>query len=114
MSYNLNQFTLTGIVGSEPKNVANAGQTKRVVFKLFSNRGEKSNEFFLTAWDKTAEFCESYIRKGDYISVIGYMESFQKDDTSPITYNFNVNTIDPSPYKKNNNKENQEEETTKK
>lgn len=60
------------------------------VTRLYSKDKEKVTDFFtVVAWDKTAEFCGNYFKKGSRIALEGRLQpnSYEKDGVK-------VNTID--------------------
>lgn len=101
MTRNIANFTISGIVSSEPQNKAVAGQKSRVSLGVFVNNDEKPSHYFITFWGHTAEFIEQYIKKGDFVVIQGRLESYKKDETSFEITQLIGERIDPSPYSKN-------------
>ena len=78
MSRSLNKVLLIGNVGSEPEIRTTGGGTKLAKFSLATNRTwndrsgqkqEKTEWHRITAWDKTADIIEQYVKKGDRIYI---------------------------------------------
>lgn len=62
-----------------------------------SNDGQGITDFFnLTAWNKTAEFCERYLQKGRKVLVEGRIENnnYEKDGVKHYSTNITVDNIE--------------------
>lgn len=52
------------------------------VNRRFAKHGEERQADFINivAWDKTAEFCSKYFKKGQQVAIIGRLQTRQYDD----------------------------------
>lgn len=72
----LNNVELIGRVGKDPEmRYTNSGKAV-CGFSLATNEmgKEKTTWHNLTAWEKTAELCEKYVKKGDLLYIQGRIE----------------------------------------
>ncbi|UOE63490.1 single-stranded DNA-binding protein [Mycoplasmopsis bovis] len=91
----LNKISLNGQVASEQYYIKDFENTKGKVskllkFKLLNINDKKHNYFDIVTWDKTAELVESGIKKGDYITVSGYLESNAYLKNNEKVYTLNI------------------------
>lgn len=89
MARSLNKVMLIGNVGSDPEIRTVGSGTKVAKFSLATNRQwtdrsgqkqEKTEWHRITAWDRTAELIEQYVKKGDRLYVEGSLEYSQTED----------------------------------
>ena len=67
--------------GNEPKTVAKFGLA---VERDYAVQGEKVTDFFeIEAWQKTAEFVEKYLKKGQLVALVGALR--RSEWTKPET-----------------------------
>jgi len=94
MARSLNKVMLIGNVGSDPEIRTVASGTKVAKFSLATSRQwndrsgqkqEKTEWHRITAWDRTAELIEQYVKKGDRLYIEGSLEYSQTegDDGKP-------------------------------
>jgi single-strand DNA-binding protein len=80
MSYDVNVFTATGRLSSDPDLRYLPDGTPTVKFGLAVGGGKKSNgddivSFFnVTAWRKLAESVANYIKKGAFVTLTGHLQ----------------------------------------
>jgi len=80
----LNQITVYGnLVNNPDGRRTNSGQAV-ATFRIAINRKSKGQDFAVfidvTAWNKTAEFCRDYLRKGSPVVVVGRLDMDTWDD----------------------------------
>lgn len=96
MGLSINKTTLLGNVGNEPEVRTTASGTKVARLSLATSRTftdrngqkqEKTEWHRLTAWGRTAEIVEQYVRRGDRLYVEGSIEYSQtEDDDGKLRY----------------------------
>ncbi len=90
MSRSVNKVILIGNVGRDPDVHETQGRKKVAHFSLATNqrirRGpneveERTDWHRITVWNRTAQFVEDYVRKGDRVYVEGRLEydSYERD-----------------------------------
>lgn len=85
----MNKVTLLGRLTADPE--TRYTQTTNIqvtTFTLAVNRrfakpeDEKKADFiYITAWNKTAEFCSKYFRKGQQVAIVGRLEQHEWENT---------------------------------
>lgn len=77
----INQVTLLGRVGKDPEMRYTPNNKAVCKFSIATNELGKENTTWhnITAWEKTAELCEQYVKKGDLLYVHGRIEYSEKD-----------------------------------
>lgn len=77
----INQVTLLGRVGKDPEMRYTPNNKAVCKFSLATNElgKEKTTWHNITAWEKTAELCEQYVKKGDLMYIQGRIEYTEKD-----------------------------------
>lgn len=90
MSRDLNKVQLTGRLGQDPEMTYTTTGNARVTFSLASNRSwkdgngqlqEEAHWTPIVAWDKLAEICAEYLRKGSRIYIEGRLQTRSWEDT---------------------------------
>lgn len=83
----MNKVVLTGRLTKDPElrytgtNIPVASFTL-AVDRRFKKEGEQQADFIpIVAWQKTAEFCNNYFRKGQKVAVVGRIQTRNWDDT---------------------------------
>lgn len=80
----LNQITVYGNLANDPDGRrTNSGQsvcTFRIAINRKSREGEKAVFIDVTAWNKTADFCRDYLKRGAPVVVIGRLDMDSWDD----------------------------------
>ena len=57
------------------------------VNRRFSKEGEQQADFInIIAWNKTAEFCSKYFKKGQQVGIIGRMQTRNYDDNNGVKH----------------------------
>lgn len=88
----MNKIFLIGRLTKAPE-LKEFGQNKVAKFSLAVDRKFKRDntdnvDFFnVTVWNKTAEFCEKYLNKGNKIAIVGRIEIDKWTDTEGNTKN---------------------------
>lgn len=106
----LNQIVLTGRLTKEPELRRTQSGTPVASFSLavdrdFKNQsGEKETDFFnCVAWNKTGEFVNSYLEKGNLATVVGTLQNRAWTDDNGnkrISTEIRVDNVYPSEWKK--------------
>ena len=83
----MNKSILTGRLTKDPELRYTGTNIPVVSFTLavdrrFKKEGEQQADFIpIVAWQKTAEFCNNYFRKGQKVAIIGRIQTRTWDDT---------------------------------
>jgi single-strand DNA-binding protein len=89
MSRDLNKVMLTGRLGADPEMRFTPQGTAVTTFRVASNRPWKSGDgvqhedtewFRIVAWDKLAEICNEYLKKGTRVYIEGRLQTRSWDD----------------------------------
>lgn len=93
MARDLCEARFSGNVGRDP--IVKKGNKTRAEFSFAVKKGndrdgnEVTDWFDIVAWEKNAEFCEKYVKKGDYLilSVTPHSYTFknENDETRKVT-----------------------------
>lgn len=77
----INQVTLLGRVGKDPEIRYTPNNKAVAMFSIATNElGKDATTWHnVKAWEKQAELCEQYIKKGDLLFVQGRIEYSEKD-----------------------------------
>ena len=78
----INQVTLLGRVGKDPEiRFTPQGDKKGAFFSIATNElGKETTTWHnVQAWEKTAELCEQYVKKGDLLYMQGRIKYTEKD-----------------------------------
>lgn len=95
----MNKVILSGNLTRDPELKVTASGKSIARLGLAVNRpfSKDTVDFFnLTAWDKTAEFCNSYLHKGSSVIVEGRLENdnYEKDGVKHYGTNIQVERIE--------------------
>ena len=91
MSKDLNKAMLTGHLGGDPQMRYTDRGSAVTTFSVASNRSWKSTDgqahvdtewFRVVAWDKLAEICNEYLKKGTRVYIEGRLQTRQWQDTN--------------------------------
>ncbi len=104
MSRSVNKVILIGNVGRDPDIHETQGRQKVAHFSLATNqrirRGqndmeERTDWHRITVWNRTAQFVEDYVRKGDRVYVEGRLEydSYERDGVTIPTADVNAREL---------------------
>ena len=89
MARDLNKVMLTGRLGADPEMRFTPQGTAVTTFRVASNRPWKSGDgvqhedtewFRIVAWDKLAEICNEYLKKGTRVYIEGRLQTRSWDD----------------------------------
>ena len=89
MARDLNKVMLTGRLGADPEMRFTPQGTAVTTFRVASNRSWKSGDgvqhddtewFRIVAWDKLAEICNEYLKKGTRVYIEGRLQTRSWDD----------------------------------
>ena len=77
----INQVTLLGRVGKDPEIRYTPSNKAVAMFSIATNELGKDTTTWhnVKAWEKQAELCEKYVKKGDLLYVQGRIEYTEKD-----------------------------------
>lgn len=77
----INQVTLLGRVGKDPEIRYTTSNKAVAMFSIATNELGKDTTTWhnVKAWEKLAELCEQYVKKGDLLYVQGRIEYTEKD-----------------------------------
>ena len=77
----INQVTLVGRVGKDPEIRYTTSNKAVAMFSIATNElgKDKTTWHNVKAWEKQAELCEQYVKKGDLLFVQGRIEYTEKD-----------------------------------
>lgn len=77
----INQVTLVGRVGKGPEIRYTQSEKAVAMFSIATNEfgKDKTTWHNVKAWEKHAELCEQYVKKGDLLFVQGRIEYTEKD-----------------------------------
>ena len=78
----INQVTLLGRVGKDPEiRFTPQGDKKGAFFSIATNELGKDNTTWhnVQAWEKNADLCEKYVKKGDLLYVQGRIKYFENN-----------------------------------
>lgn len=77
----INQVTLLGRVGKDPEIRYTTSNKAVAMFSIATNElGKDATTWHnVKAWEKQAELCEQYVKKGDLLFVQGRIEYSEKD-----------------------------------
>ena len=78
----INQVTLVGRVGKDPEIRYTPSNKAVAMFSIATNELGKDNPTTwhnVKAWEKQAELCEQYVKKGDLLYIQGRIEYTEKD-----------------------------------
>lgn len=77
----INQVTLLGRVGKDPEIRYTTSNKAVAMFSIATNELGKDTTTWhnVKAWEKQAELCEQYVKKGDLLFVQGRIEYTEKD-----------------------------------
>lgn len=77
----INQVTLLGRVGKDPEIRYTTSNKAVAMFSIATNElgNDKTTWHNVQAWEKRAEVCEKYVKKGDLIYIQGRIEYSEKD-----------------------------------
>ena len=127
----MNKIFISGNLTRDPEVRYTSGGKSYAKMGIAVNRYKKKDgtqevDFFnMTAWDKTAEFCGKYLRKGSKVVVEGRLQTSSyegKDGTKKTGYDIIIDSIEsvssksaesggvPSVYKKEESQNNSAEE----
>lgn len=98
----LNKFILEGRLVTDPE-LKEASNCKYADLRVSCKRpyAKKSELFFLTAFDKNAEFICKYFKKDSYIALVGYLNQnvYEKDGKTVSRLQLHVTEADFVGYK---------------
>jgi single stranded DNA-binding protein len=89
MARDLNKVMLTGHLGADPEMRFTPQGSAVTTFRVASNRSWKSGDgvqhddtewFRIVAWDKLAEICNEYLKKGTRVYIEGRLQTRSWDD----------------------------------
>lgn len=89
MARDLNKVMLTGHLGADPEMRFTPQGSPVTTFRVASNRSWKSGDgvqhddtewFRIVAWDKLAEICNEYLKKGTRVYIEGRLQTRSWDD----------------------------------
>lgn len=86
MAQAVNNFTITGNLTKVPE-IKTTQSGKKYAFITIAVNGlnkEKADFISFVAWDKLAENVTKYCSKGDCISVLGFISTYQKDGNTTL------------------------------
>ena len=116
----MNKVILLGRLTKDPE--VRYTQTNNIIVASFSlavNRrfvkeGEERQADFINivAWDKTAEFCSKYFKKGQQVAVVGRIQTRNYDDNKGQKH-YVTEVVAEEVYFGDSKKEGKEEDTTK-
>lgn len=77
----INQVTLLGRVGKDPEIRHTTSNKAVAMFSIATNELGKDTTTWhnVKAWEKQAELCEQYVKKGDLLYIQGRIEYSEKD-----------------------------------
>lgn len=77
----INQVTLVGRVGKDPEIRYTTSNKAVAMFSIATNElGKDATTWHnVKAWEKQAELCEQYVKKGDLLYIQGRIEYSEKD-----------------------------------
>ena len=77
----INQVTLLGRVGKDPEIRYTPSNKAVAMFSIATNELGKDTTTWhnVKAWEKQAELCEQYVKKGDLLYIQGRIEYSEKD-----------------------------------
>lgn len=77
----INQVTLVGRVGKDPEIRYTTSNKAVAMFSIATNEMGKDSTTWhnVKAWEKQAELCEQYVKKGDLLYIQGRIEYSEKD-----------------------------------
>lgn len=77
----INQVTLVGRVGKDPEIRYTTDNKAVAMFSIATNElgNDKTTWHNVKAWEKRAELCEQYVKKGDLLYISGRIEYSEKD-----------------------------------
>ena len=81
----MNQVTLSGFVGQDPKIVARESfKVARVSIatKMYRNKEQVSDWHDVEAFGTNAEYFEKFVKKGDFVVISGYLTTTSYTDKS--------------------------------
>ena len=96
----LNVCTFTGRLGANPEVTETSTGGERVNFRVGCSRNyPNSSGQYLTdwipcvAWGKTGAFIYKYFQKGDFISLVGELKTFNIEENGKTYKSFSINVI---------------------
>ena len=96
MSDGINSIHLVGNLGADPELRHTASGKAVCNLRLATNRGNKTTWHRVVAWEKAAEFCGKFLKKGDQIYVEGwidYREYTDQDSQARVSAEISARTI---------------------
>ena len=84
----INQVTLIGRVGKDPEIRYTTSNKAVAMFSIATNELGKDTTTWhnVKAWEKQAELCEQYVKKGDKLYVEGELRTRNYDDKNGVKH----------------------------
>ena len=82
----MNLVIMTGNLVRDPDTRQTASGKVRTAFSIAVQRGDKTDYFNITAWDKNAEFIKKYFVKGSRIMVEGHLQPNNYTDANGVKH----------------------------